>query len=377
MTETPEGTSPDLIATLAAEYGDKRPLYRDYAKKCRDLIEELLRSEHIRVHSVDFREKDPEKLAAKLSRPGKQYRALEDVTDLAGIRIVTYMADEVDSVGAVIEGEFDVVPQHSIDKSQLLDPDRFGYLSLHYVCQLPDRRAALREYQGFAGLMCEIQVRSILQHAWAEIEHDLGYKSAEAIPRGIRRRFSRLAALLETADDEFIRIRDELAAYQTEITERVRDERQTVAIDKISLTALIQEDPLIRRIDERAAAEVGAYLRPPDGDSVELMVINLRHIGIETAAQLRQELAPLEDILVSEIRHFIDTMKPESVKEFPLYRGVSISHLWHVWLVSHGREELVAEHLAAQGFPDAAIDLVSKQIVGTTKLALNDHSGSH
>ena len=364
------------IDAIVAHYQENTETYTELGERYRELLEQLVGTQHIDIHSIACRSKALSSLRKKLERSNRQYGSLTEVTDLAGVRVITWYADDVDKVGGLVESEFSIDRANSVDKRKLLDPATFGYMSLHYVCSLHPKREGLPEYQSLAGLKCEIQVRSILQHAWAEIEHDLGYKQPEAVPQHILRRFSRLAALLEVGDDEFIRIRDELAAYQTEIAGRVLDQRQTIAIDKISLTALIQEDPLIRRIDERAAAEMGAYLLPPDGDSVEQMVVNLRHIGVQTAAQLRQEVAPLEYILVLAIQRFIDTMKPQSVKEFPLYRGVSISHLWHVWLVTHGQEELIVEHLAAQGIPEVAIDLISRQIVGATKLALDELAGN-
>ncbi|TMR94372.1 GTP pyrophosphokinase [Nonomuraea basaltis] len=104
-----------------------------------------------------------------------------------------------------------------MDKRKALDPDRFGYLSLHYVASLDTRRAELAEYKRFANNGFEIQIRSILQHAWAEIEHDLGYKSRLGVPSTTRRRFSRLAGLLELADAEFVSIRDELRLYEKRV----------------------------------------------------------------------------------------------------------------------------------------------------------------
>jgi len=70
----------------------------------------------------------------------------------------------------------------------------------------------LSEYALFDKMKCEIQVRTILQHAWAEIEHDLVYKSPADIPFRVRRRFASLAGLLEIADREFESLRqDEMA----------------------------------------------------------------------------------------------------------------------------------------------------------------------
>ena len=74
--------------------------------------------------------------------------------------------------------------------------ERFGYQSVHYLVALKEDRTSLSEYLQYKGLIAEIQVRTILQHAWAEIEHDIQYKSSETIPQPIRRRFMQLAGLL-------------------------------------------------------------------------------------------------------------------------------------------------------------------------------------
>lgn len=85
---------------------------------------------------------------------------------------------------------------------------------MHYVVGMSLQRLSLCEYKMFRDLKCEIQIRSILQHAWAEIEHDIGYKNEIAIPKQMRRKFSRIAGLLEIADQEFVQIRSELEDYR-------------------------------------------------------------------------------------------------------------------------------------------------------------------
>ncbi|MBT7630134.1 MAG: hypothetical protein HN597_10600 [Desulfobacula sp.] len=83
------------------------------------------------------------------------------------------------------------------------------YASIHYLIRLTDDRTKLLEYKRFKNLIAEIQVRTILQHAWAEIEHDIQYKSIDTIPVEIHRRFMSLAGMLEIADREFQAIQDE------------------------------------------------------------------------------------------------------------------------------------------------------------------------
>jgi ppGpp synthetase/RelA/SpoT-type nucleotidyltranferase len=195
------------------EFDHKLSLYTAFTEKIRQLIVEILTETGQRVHSVSARVKDRGTLAEKITRSDTKYTKLTDVTDLAGIRIITFFDDDVGKIADITEKEFQIDKEKSVDKKATLDPDRFGYISLHYIVKLPPSRTSLIEYQRFPDLFAEIQIRSILQHAWAEIEHDLGYKTKLGIPKQIQRRFSRLAGLLELADQEFMTIRDNIQSY--------------------------------------------------------------------------------------------------------------------------------------------------------------------
>jgi putative GTP pyrophosphokinase len=216
------------------------------------LIQDLLRADGIRYHSVASRVKSRESAARKVGA-AETVRSLDSLTDMLGLRIITYFRDEVDAVARVIEREFNIDELNSVDKRTVLDPDRFGYLSLHYVAQLGGNRGALTEYRHYDGIKFEIQIRSILQHAWAEIEHDLGYKSEAAVPRSIRRRFSRLAGLLEIADDEFVQIRREVTVYQEEASETIEQGSWDIEIDQDSLFSFAISSPEVRQLDNYIA----------------------------------------------------------------------------------------------------------------------------
>ncbi|MCQ5042062.1 hypothetical protein NE654_13385, partial [Akkermansia muciniphila] len=73
------------------------------------------------------------------------------------------------------ENEFIIDRDISIDKRKSLDPKRFGYRSLHYVVHIDPKYVKAQEYHKYHNLKLEIQISSILQYTWAEIEHDLGY----------------------------------------------------------------------------------------------------------------------------------------------------------------------------------------------------------
>src|SRR5574341_2531355 len=178
--------------------------YRLFASKVKEIISLILESKKIRPHSITYREKDPEKLKEKMKRMGKEYNdPLHEITDLAGVRVITYFPSDVDKIVKEIEENFVIDKEKSIDKRKTSDPSNFGYVSVHLIVELLPSRLNLPEYSLFKDMKCEVQIRTILQHAWAEIEHDIVYKSTEDIPFELRRNFSSLAGLLEVADREF------------------------------------------------------------------------------------------------------------------------------------------------------------------------------
>lgn len=211
---------------------------------------------------------------------------MSDVTDTAGVRIISYFEDEVDKIAECIDQEFEVDWDDSVDKRTMLDPDRFGYLSIHRVVRLLPERAQFIEYRRFPDLKCEVQIRSILQHAWAEIEHDLGYKTKLSVPKHVRRSFSRLAGLLEIADKEFISLRNELTEYEYSVSEQLVEKPQVVPIDKVSLKAFKSSNETLREIDHAIAEAAGANLSPRSDDYFEKDVFELNYLNVITIADL-------------------------------------------------------------------------------------------
>ena len=290
----------NLITSIIKEYAQQSELYNEFTLKCKQLVEEFLKGNNVNVHSVTCRVKKQADLLNKLKRSEQKYARLCDVTDISGIRIITYFADEVDKVAEIIQKEFDIDRDKSVDKRALLDPDRFGYISLHFVAKLPPIRLVLTEYSNFSDCKTEIQIRSILQHTWAEIEHDLGYKNMQAVPKELRRGFSRLAGLLELADDEFVRIRDSLREYETKVIKQVADAPSLVLIDKASLSAFLKHNLLIHKIDDGitslTSGEVKGHM---DDDTLSSTVEILNYVGLKNIADIESSLRKFEAMIYS------------------------------------------------------------------------------
>lgn len=307
-------------------FRQQQPLYQSFGHHMRLLLQRILEERAIPINGITYRVKDLDALAEKLTRPGKDYHKLSDVTDLLGVRLITNFADDVDRAVAVIDEVLDVDPERSVDKRPH-DPDRFGYASVHRVCSLPASLLDRPEYATFAGLRCEIQVRSILQHAWAEIEHDLGYKVVGGIPHDLRRRFSMLAGLLEVADDQFMRLRDELKRYTTEVDEQLHSHPEEVAIDPVSLETFIQTSRLVRSLDEEISVMRGRPLMGPTKAVIEARVLELQQLGVATIKELAEKLETSKELVRSLARQIY---RDDLRRGLPMSRGASLSLLVQV-----------------------------------------------
>lgn len=209
------------ISDYRQEYQSVRPVYEKLTLKLQVLFDELLKSEGIKA-TIESRTKEIKSLEGKIGRPGKAYTdPLRQVTDLSGIRIILYSIADLETVDKLIQREFKVDPTNSVNKLDQLEPDRFGYLSQHFIVQVGDSRRLLPEWAGLGDLWAEVQVRTVLQHAWAAVEHFLLYKNERDVPKMLRRRLFRLAALFELADEELddliSSIRGQIGQYRDEL----------------------------------------------------------------------------------------------------------------------------------------------------------------
>lgn len=227
-------------------YEKQRKLCADFARSVEDVLRGCLEAADIKVHEITSREKDPdsfERKAAKrkIDNPDepKYSDPLSQITDKAAIRIITYLPSSVDSVCEIIEQEF-TIREHPNDRRK--DPERLGYASVHYLISYDQSRSRLLDFRKYAGLVAEVQVRTILQHAWAEIEHDIQYKAVVELPSAVRRGFSALAGMIEVADQKFQEIANADRALRDEALNRVSDGKYSnVEIRRDSVRAYLTD----------------------------------------------------------------------------------------------------------------------------------------
>jgi len=243
------------------------------------------------VHSIEARAKSVEsfgkkasKLADEEGRKPKYSDPLKQITDLAAVRVITFMLSALDEVDKVIREQFEVTER--TNKSQLLDDEgRLGYQSVHYIVSMRSDRRDLPEYERFQKLVAEIQVRTILQHAWAEIEHDMGYK-AEVPSAKIKRRFLSLAGMLEVVDREF----QAISGTDEQLKAEARESVEAGRLSEVEITG----DALKAYLDNKLG---------PDGRMSALSygwtARRLEDLGFLTIQDVETALGGINDDLVS------------------------------------------------------------------------------
>ena len=260
------------LSERVQEYEIIRPVYERFTKKLKNLIEELITGESIEYHLIEARTKSIEGFQEKISRPGKHYdNPQKEVTDLSGLRIAVYYLEDVKRVAELLEREFVIDRPNSFDKGALLEPNEFGYRSIHYVVSLSKARSELKEWNEFKNIKAEIQIRTVLQHAWAAINHALRYKKETDVPSQLRRRLFRLSGLLELADEEFSAVKENQCSLQKEFRKKLKEKDPSLEINVIVLWEYIEMSTQVRNLVETAKKNGAKICSPKEYDLSELV----------------------------------------------------------------------------------------------------------
>jgi len=214
----------DWVLAWIKWYGANRKRYVKLAKVLQDVLQEAA-NRYAPLAIVQTRPKDLASYAGKIQRKVQRYRQtdsqgclLHPITYRCGARVITHTLDQVKSVCRFIEDHFEIGPENSLDVATRLNANEFGYLSVHYIVRFkpgmfPTRDISVRHARTMCDLTAEIQVRTLLEHAWADMSHELAYKGTFSVPKKWDREFARLAAILENVDEAFCRADKGLSAY--------------------------------------------------------------------------------------------------------------------------------------------------------------------
>ncbi len=271
------------------EYREALPVFEAMRNEVLAILRDALERNGLVVTAVEARVKTEESLAGKLALKGAKYTSLSDITDVLGARIVTFYTDDVDRIAAMAEQLFEIDWNNSVDKRKLHQLDSFGYNSLHYICRLPNYPYRF-----------ELQLRTTLQHAWAAINHDTGYKSGVEIPRVYMRQMNRLAGMLEMVDDEFSRIRTELNDYRRRVQQLVQNGKlDDVLLDGDTFRSYLQARPL-DALNKRIAAINQAEIQ--EAPLIRYLRV-LKALGCNTLGDVSRLIKKYEDDAYRLARH--------------------------------------------------------------------------
>jgi len=285
------------------------------------IIENLLQQNQIEYLSVDYRTKSKEGIFEKVNR--KNYKnPIEELTDISGVRVILYLESDIAKVSDIIKSTFNIDSNNSMDNEGRLSSDKVGYRSVHYVCDIGEKRNSLREYEYISGLNCEIQVRTMLQHAWAELTHDRNYKLGANLPLQIQRKINLFSGMLEIADEGFSEIVNSIEEYKESLRRNDLNELFSQEINSINLFKFVQD----------ITKEIGLELKPVrgwGGSTTKDVIDELKYSGLnnfkliadaipENYAEVCKEYTPenniygfLRDIML--IKNFRGLSEKESI----------------------------------------------------------------
>lgn len=249
------------------------------------IISSLLSDSQIDYLSVTGRTKDDIGIRDKIKR--KNYKdPINQLTDISGVRVILFIESDVERVCQLIESAFTIDIGNSSNRDLLLGSNQVGYRSVHFVCELGGARSGLPEFSRFHNLKFEIQVRTVLQHAWAELAHDRSYKFRNELPQEIQRKLNLYAGLLEIADKGFSEIAEDIDAYSKGVSEKYKAGNLEVPINSLSLLEYMKDWAAANEVDVEALGDLSFV----DNFGTEL-IHELAEFGITTIKEL-DELCP-------------------------------------------------------------------------------------
>ncbi|MCM1414989.1 MAG: RelA/SpoT domain-containing protein [bacterium] len=266
------------IAKRIREYTAQKSDYEKLAKSILEILRFLIQEEHpsIKVASYSHRVKDSESLKKKLQKD--KYNEDSEITDLAGVRVITYSGKDIEPIEKIIKRSFYVDEVNSVNKTSILGNNRVGYRGRHYVVSFDADRQKMPENKRFIGLKCEIQLTSLIAHTWSEITHERGYKFEGELPIELERRKNLLAGMLELADmemDAYVQSYDE---YVEKIQQEVKEGGLDMEMNSMSL--------------EKYMAWKFPYISPQIFRDVDLILKELKDFGISSIKTLNGLVDP-------------------------------------------------------------------------------------
>ena len=210
------------IFEFKKHYDTRLTYYNSALASFMKLIGKMNGIEYISGRIKDYDEclsKFERKYLPKISSTDTDYHIMDSMSDFIGIRAVCFYLEDVKKIRKALRKYFREVS--STNKTVQLEKtdNKFGYKSLHLDLILK-RGNNSPDFKKYGNIQFEIQIRTIIQDAWSILDHKIKYK--KSIPQNLKRRINRLSALFEIADDEFLRIKEEISIEEKRISERLK-----------------------------------------------------------------------------------------------------------------------------------------------------------
>lgn len=289
-------------------YQEQHPLYERWAEALAALVTQLLAAHGLKVDHIEHRAKDVASLVRRVKHRVPP-QDLASIPDLAGVRVVVHYANDKASAWKILADALSPLLRMSHQNRAQAEPDRFGYSSDHLVVKLDRRRAALPEWHDYQKLIAEIQIRTVLEHAWAVVSHDLVYKANFPIPAELRRKINATSAILEQQDGGFVALRRERDQASADMLSTVSTgDLSEIAIDEFSLWALLESRELCSTF--QVAAESAGFQRLPYSagptDELEILAKSCDMAGLTHLDEVwsaLERLQPAADGVLIELAH--------------------------------------------------------------------------
>jgi len=209
-------TQADVVAHAVREYAVRQPSLVPVTESFVSWVTTVLDDAGINYLTVSGRTKSVASYAAKAMRTNPNGTPefadpLTQITDTVGIRVITYVHSDVAAVAELLADQLTILADRDLGQ-ETARGGGFGYASRHMLVHADPERPLASPYDSLNGHQASLQVRTVLQHAWAEFEHDIRYKGSIPVEQApeLDRRFTLAAGLLELADREFSKIRDRI-----------------------------------------------------------------------------------------------------------------------------------------------------------------------
>jgi putative GTP pyrophosphokinase len=243
--------------------GQAEKIYLELLPSYERIIQSLYQQLHALIEkkglsvTLKYRVKRFHNYCEKLVRISKlQGTDLLQITDLLGIRIICPFLEDLETIEQLIAEHFEILElEHKAEQHSFRE---FGYDSVHLLIRTEKPESEIQLPHSCD--VCEVQLRTILQEAWAEVEHELVYKSDIALPNhSIRRKLASLNASLTLSDLIFQEIRDD----QKAIRQRGLKRRQTVETLACDCGGIhIFKPPKLEITETDQATDILEYLAP-------------------------------------------------------------------------------------------------------------------